>query len=298
MSDADDRCDIEREYEEAGETARVYLRAVGVIDPRPVGTPEYREREERNMRDTILRPWTLDPVSSKDPFARHAASLGLQYFHCGRDAEYLDALLRKDRTHPAYRQALTILVRALRDSDAAVPEQLRQWEQDPGDVEGRWTWERTRDYLVGLTIDAMDTGRDIFVRHRDPVRGQLERDLNRIYAKTGNPPRIPTTDLVAALIVMKHRKWRNWKHGQGLTESDLRELLKQPSSGEIHAIKPDTEVRTSFPNLPVTRSHHSNKPKISICDAVAIVLEKAGQARSYHAVVSMYKRYKKELPVL
>ena len=269
-----------------------------MLDPIAISDPEYREREIRAMRDTILRPWTLDPVSSKDPFARHAASLGLQFLHCGRDAEILDALLRKDRTHPAYRQALTILVRALRDSDAAVPERLRQWEQDPGDVEGRWTWERSRDYLVGLTVDAMDTGRDIFVRHRDPVRGQLERDLDRIYAKAGNPPRLSMKDLVAALIAMKHRKWRNWKNGQGLTESDLRELLKQPSSGEIHAIKPDTEVRTSFPNLPVTRSHHSNKPKISICDAVAIMLEKAGQARSYHAVVSMYKRYKKELPVL
>ena len=177
---------------DAVKTADAYLRAVGVLDPiRQSRIPSIASAKIRAMRDTILRPWTLDPVSSKDPFARHAASLGLQFLHCGRDAEILDALLRKDRTHPAYRQALTILVRALRDSDAAVPERLRQWEQDPGDVEGRWTWERSRDYLVGLTIDAMDTGRDIFVRHRDPVRGQLERDLDRIYAKAGTRPGCP-----------------------------------------------------------------------------------------------------------
>ena len=297
MSRTDTRPEIEREFEDAIETASAYLRALGVQDPAGIRTPGQRRRDFEIMEEAIPRNRSEVVELPKDPFARDAVRLARLYLHYGGDSGVLDDLLQEDRRHPAYRQALTILVCALRDSDAAVPERLRRWERDPGDVEGRWTPERSRDFLVGLTIDAMDTGRGVFVRHRDPVRAQLERDLNRIYAKMGNPPSIPTKDLVAALKAMNHRKWRNWNDGQGLMEGDLREVLKQPSSGEIHGIKPDTEVRTSFPNLPVTRNPAA-KEKVSICDAVAIALEKAGQARSHEAVVSMYKRYKKELPVL
>ena len=232
--------------------------------------------------------------SGKTTTAVKLAHLHLRY---GGDSGVLDDLFQKDRRHPAYRRALTILVRALRDSGAEIPERLRRWEQEPGEVQGRWTPERTRDYLVGLTVDAMDTGRDKFIRHRDPVRGRLERDVNRLYAKAGKPSRIPEKDLVAALNAMKHGKWKCWNNGRGLTESDLRELRKPPASGELHGIMPDTKVRTSFPNLPLTRNHAA-KAKISICDAVAITLEKGKQKRSYEAVVSMYRRYKTELPVL
>ena len=297
MSRTDTRFEIVQEFEDAIETASAYLRALGVQDPAGIWTPGQRRRDFDIMEEAIPRNRSEVVELPKDPFARDAVRLARLYLRYGGDPGILGDLLQKDRRHPAYRQALTILVRALRGSDAAVPERLRRWEQDPGDVEGRWTPERTRDYLVGLTIDAMDTGRDVFVRHRGPVRGQVKRDLNRIYEKMGNPPTIPTKDLVAALNAMKHRKWRNWNNGQGLMESDLRELLKQPSPGEIHAIEPDTGVRTSFPSLPVTRNL-ATKEKVSICDAVAIALKKAGQARSHEAVVSMYKRYKKELPVL
>ena len=36
--------------------------AVGVIGPGAISTPEYRVREKRNMRDTILRGWPPDAI--------------------------------------------------------------------------------------------------------------------------------------------------------------------------------------------------------------------------------------------
>lgn len=291
------RSGIVHELEDAIETAGAYLRALGVLDAEGIWTSEQRRRDFEIMEEAILKSWPEVVELPRDPFARDAVKLAHLYLRYGGDSSVLDDLLQKDRRHPAYRRALTILVRALRDSGAEIPERLRRWEQEPGEVQGRWTPERTRDYLVGLTVDAMDTGRDKFIRHRDPVRGRLERDVNRLYVKAGNPSRIPEKDLVAALNAMKHGEWKSWNNGRGLTESDLRELRKPPASGELHGIMPDTKVRTSFPNLPLTRNHAA-KTKISICDAVAIALEKGKQKRSYEAVVSMYRRYKTELPVL
>ena len=93
MSDADDRCDIEREYEEAKKTAREYLRAVGVLSPegkdKQERDTEQRWREERKMRNTILRGWAPDAVVPNDPSARDATNLGRQYLHCGRDDDSL-----------------------------------------------------------------------------------------------------------------------------------------------------------------------------------------------------------------
>ena len=122
MSDAGARSDIEREFEEAKKTARVYLRAVGVIGPGRVSTPEYREREQRNMRDTILRGWTPDAIVPNDPSARDASILGRQYLHCGRDDEILDALLERGCSHPAFRMALDWVVCGLLATGGDVPE--------------------------------------------------------------------------------------------------------------------------------------------------------------------------------
>ena len=93
MSDAGARSDIEHEFEEAKETARAYLRAVRVIGPDAIPKTEYREREKKIMRDTILRGWTADTMMPTNDSAYRATRLAFQYMHCGRDAEILDALL-------------------------------------------------------------------------------------------------------------------------------------------------------------------------------------------------------------
>ena len=77
MSDADARSDIEREYEEAKKTAREYLRAVGVLSPegkdKQERDTEQRWREERKMRNTILRGWAPDAVVPNDRQQRETA---------------------------------------------------------------------------------------------------------------------------------------------------------------------------------------------------------------------------------
>ena len=300
MSGAGAQSAIESEFAEAKDTARAYLRAVGVPTPDEISMPEYRKREIRIMRNAILEGGAVDVDYPRDPFACHATILGHRYRHYGYDSGNLEVLLEKDRCHPAYREALVIVVCWMREKNSGIPERLRRWEQERGAMKGRWRLQAARDYLIGLLIEAMATGNDtssVFTRHRDPNRGDLERDLKRVYAEAGDPhDRLFTKDVVAALNTMKGNRWRRWNDGKGLTESELSEFLKQPSSGEVHAIKPEAEVRTCFPNLLVTRNPGTNR-EVSICDAVRHALAEGGQSLGYQTVVSIWKRYKK-LPVL
>ena len=117
MSRANARSGIEDEYEEAKETARVYLEAVGVLGLDEDSTSEYRELETTIMRAAILGAVHFP----NDPFAADAAYLGHRYLHRGSDSRILENLLEKDRTHPAYREALTIIVHEMRTMGVAVP---------------------------------------------------------------------------------------------------------------------------------------------------------------------------------
>ena len=135
MSDAGARSDIEREFEEAKETARAYLRAVRVIGPDAIPKTEYREREKKIMRDTILSGWTADAMMPTDDSAYRATRLAFQYMHCGRDAEILDALLERDCSHPAYRLALELVVCGLLATGGDVPERLRRWDDRAAEIE-------------------------------------------------------------------------------------------------------------------------------------------------------------------
>ena len=144
----------------------------------------------------------------------------------------------------------------------------------------------------------MATGKGTFFRYQDTVRGQLDRDLRQLYAKAGNPPDgLPKTDVMTGLNNMRHGRWGRWNDGRGLTEDDLTDILKRPDSGEVHGIRTETEVRTCFPNLPSTRNPAA-KRRVSICDAVAEVMAEEGRRRTYNAVVSIWKRYRSEQPVL
>ncbi len=144
----------------------------------------------------------------------------------------------------------------------------------------------------------MATGSNQFFRYRYTESEQLERDLKRVYAeKKGCPPRgLDREDVAKALNGFSRSPWKERNDGEGLKGSDLSELRKQSSFGELHAIKPKTKVRTCFPNLRVTRNYATTR-HVSICDAVAKALDEGGQARSYEAVVSARRRYKKR-PIL
>ena len=315
MSQSDARSDIESEYEEAKNTACAYLGAVGVLGPakgsklkdhnRPkrIQMSIYRRRQTRILQNAILKDGREAVNLPDDPFARDAAALGHRYLRHGQDSVILETLLEKDGSHPAYREALKIVVREMRTIGGDLPERLRNWEQEPVAVEGRWRSQSTRDYLIGSVIEAMATGYDIFpgfIRHRDPVRGELERDLKRVYAEAGDPPDgLFTKDVVSALNTMKGRRWGRRNDGKGLIESDLSELLKQPSTGEVHSIiqrknvGPKNKVRTCFPSLLVTRTRIT-KQELSICDAVRHALVEGKQALDYQTVVSIWKRYKNQ----
>ena len=294
MSGDDARSGIEREYEEAVETARTYLRTVGVLKKKK---ETLLEREAVLMRDAILRGAGEAVDLPMDPCARHAAALGRQYLHQGGDARILEVLLEKDCIHPAYREALQIVVHGVVAASVDVPEGLQRWEKERGRVSGRRTSEATRNYLIGLVVEAMATGYSdfsIFFRHRDTDRGQLERDLMWVYANAEFPPGgLLMEDIVAALNSMKGRQWRKRNNGNGLTETDLSEFVKQSSAGEIHGINPTTKVHTCFPKLCVTRNH-GTRPGRSICDAVAEALG----GRHYDSVVSAWKRFKKTPTIL
>ncbi len=100
-------------------------------------------------------------------------------------------------------------------------------------------------------------------------------------------------DILEALNGMKGRPWKKCNEGKGLKESDVFELLNQPSSRELHKIIPKTTVRSSFPNLCVMRNRAA-KLEISICDAVTKALADGNQVLSPDTIVSSWKRYKKQ----
>ena len=176
---------------------------------------------------------------------------------------------------------------------ADVPERLQNWDTEREKVTGKWTRENARNYLIGSVVEAMETGSGYFVRW-DPDVVRLKCDLKRVCAKAGNPP---NGLIVTALNAMRDRRWSKWNEGKGLTESDLSELFERFSLREAHAITPKDEVQTTFPSLCRTRNS-STVPERSICDAVAEALGRGSQRRSYDAVVSAWRKYWREQPLV
>ena len=284
MSDADARSDIEREFEEAKETARVYLRAVGVIGPGRVSTPEYREREQRNMRDTILRGWAPDAVVPNDPSARDATNLGRQYLHCARDDEILDALLERGCSHPAYRLALELVVCGLLATGGDVPERLRRWDEEPrklkAPVKGRWRPEPVQNWLIGMVVEMMVTGTNVLAHYEKSQKMQqhLQRDLRAVHAEGAKPiEERSIEDDLEGVNKRRERRRGDPNERRSLTQHDLVSLTDQSSlmAVGVDGIIPDVEVRRSFANLrwisgEATKDRHCTH---SICDAVAEVLQ-------------------------
>ena len=297
MSDTDTQSDIEIEFADAVRTASAYMRALRVFELGKVSTEEHRKRETEALRKAIQQNRNQVIELPMHPLARDAAALGNNYLHRGRDPKILKTLLKKDCTHPAYRKALNIVVSELGKTPEGIPKSLKRWRKERGKVKGRWTVKSTRDYLIGLVVEAMATGHTSFHRYGDSIGGQLDQDLVQIHAKAGSRPEgFLMEEILEALNGLKGRPWKKMNNGKGITERDLCRHLKRSATGELHAIMPETEVRTSFPNLRLKRGYKA-KREISICDAVAAALEKEKQALSVDAIVSAWEQYQKQ-PVL
>ena len=117
MSGTDAQSAIEKEFEQAKSTARAYLQAVRVFDPDVTST---RENDLSIMQEIISTSMQGSVHLPYNPFARHAAYLARQYLVRGYDADILQTLLEKDCSHPAYREALTIVVREMRKNGVAL----------------------------------------------------------------------------------------------------------------------------------------------------------------------------------
>ena len=305
--------EVESEFNEAVETARVYLTAVEVLDPNGSLSIWCPKCEVRIMRSAILTNYGEAVDLPRDPFARHAAKLGYEYLRHGRDLQKIEVLLERDSCHPAYREALKIVVSEVHSTGVDMPERLRRWKEEREEVKGRWRPEATRDYLIGLVIDAMEIGHWVepmtrgsdpftsFIRQQDKDRERLKRDWHQIYGKGGTSSNRlcakDVEDIVKALNEAYPYRWGKRNHGRGLTDREFIDLLKQPHAGERHAIIPETEVRTSFPNLPVTRVRDT-KFEFSLCDAVFKALPANTKITTYDTVVSAWKGYNKKQLVL
>ena len=349
MSGANERSGVEFEYEDATKTALAYLQAVGVVEPYEDSTPEYREPETNILPDAIMREAGVDDPDEdglskyrereyreretatmgaailgatqlpNDPFAADAAYLGHRYLHRGSDSGVLESLLEKDRKHPAYRKALTILLHEMRRAGVAIPERLQRWEHEHERVTGRWSQQATQKYRIGLVVEAMATGSNVLVLcgEKERTLRQLQVDLRAVHEQLGGKSfreryaghaserlqdiercheirndyvlKIPNgiERTLEILNGMNARPWGHRDQGKGLTASDLVEMTNLPLSEGmgVHAIRPAIKVRKHFPNLYATRNDDTEAQGLyySICNAVADVLEeeKARRAGNY-----------------
>ena len=301
MSGADVRSDIEREFKEAKRVARAYLRSAGLLPPEEKSKQEYeteqRWREERNMRDTILRGSSLQGEPN-DPDARDAADLGRRYLHCGRDDEVLDALLERDCSHWAYRLALDWVVCGLLATGADVPVRLRGWDEEPRKakvrVKRRWRPETVQNHRIGMVVEMMVTGTNVLFQYGEGGREkeQLRRDLQAAYVEIGKPSKeLSPGEILKIVNQRRSRRRGNADARRPFTETELVELLQrlsiEPDIGS-HLLQPPIDYRSnvgpSFPNL-LWVSGEATKDKrdevgkekkhhtYSICDAVAEVLQ-------------------------
>ena len=318
MSRANALSEIKREHEEAKKTARAYLRAVGVLGP-GIRTDEYREREVRTIRCVIVQGRMGEGDFPNDPFAVGAALLGHRYLHQGYDSRSLDTLLAWDRPHPAYREALTIIVGEMRRRNVDLPGPLRRWKQEHKRTKERWRSERTQNYRIGLVIEAMAVGSNVLVvcGENERTLRQLQVDLRAVHEQLGGksfgelcsghaserlqdiercheirndyvlmiPNGIERT--LEILNGMNARPWGHRDQGKGLTASDLVEMTNLPLSEGmgVHGIWTAIKVRKHFPNLYATCNDDTEAQGLyySICNAVADVLEeeKARRAGNY-----------------
>ena len=293
MSGAAVRSDIEREFKEAKRVARAYLQSAGVLPPEGKSKHEYeteeRWRDERSMRDTILRG-SAPHGSPNDPDAYDATELGRQYLHDGCDDEVLDALLERECCHWAYRLALDWVVCGLIAAGVDVPVRLRRWDEEPRKaktrVKRRWRPETVQNRRIGVIVEMMVTGTNVLEHYGEGEKDkeQLQHDLQATSAEAGKPiEELPTDEVLERVNKRRSRRRGNAEARRPLTEDELVELIRGLSTGVSagsHMISPpmdyDWKVAPSFPNLhwmSGEATKDSDDRTYSICDAVAEVLQ-------------------------
>ena len=300
MSGADVRPDIEREFREAKRVARAYLRSGGLLPPEGKSKQEHdkeqRWREERNMRDTILRGSSLYGLPN-DPDAYAAADLGRRYLHCGRDDEVLDALLEGDCFHAAYRLALDWVVCGLLATGADVPLRLRRWDEEPRNakprVKRKWRPETVQNHRIGMVVEMMVTGSNVLFQYGEgeSEKEQFRRDVQAAYAEIGKPfAELSPGEVLKVVNQRRSRRRGNADARRPFTETEFVELVQrlsiEPDIGS-HMLRPPIDygsnVGPSFPNLPWVSGEatkDNSHRTYSICDAVAEVLQEELPRRS------------------
>ena len=179
---------IKREFEDAKKTARVYLRAVEVLDPDKISATKNREREIGRMADAILGNQKVARHMPNDPDTRRAATLACRYLHYGHDPEVLKDLLEWSRykpskqhePHPAYRLALGLAMCGLLIAGADIPKPLRSWARVRPAKKARWRPKGTRNYRIGMVVEAMASGTNILIPGAGRGRCDIARPRPRV----------------------------------------------------------------------------------------------------------------------
>ena len=269
MSGNDIKLRIKAEYDECKITARAYLKALRVLELSNVSITEFRQSQATKVEDLLLHGGVLVVDLPDDPKAREAGILAHRFLSGNQDLEILNSLIAKE-DEPAYGMVLAILKSNLDAKSAYMAERLRIW--NPGresGKQGRWRLNPTRNYLIGMVVEALDMGTNVLFRweksEREQERLQRERDQlqgdlkaigglsigshNEILKSGSELPenlaeellpsahdelshqlnRFPIEHRIERLNQMEARPWKRKNGGAGLTARDLVELTNPPS---------------------------------------------------------------------
>jgi putative DNA primase/helicase len=171
-------------------------KAVACIGALP-GTLEDRAilvRMRRRRRDESVTPLRLDRLDAFEPLRRQAARWAADHLDALRVADPDVPPQLHDRAADNWRPLLAI-------ADAAA---------------GPWP-ERARRAAVLLSAVGEGDGAPAEV---------LLADIRALFAERG-ADRLPSEDIVAALVKLEDRPWPEWKHGKPLTVRQLARLLSR-----------------------------------------------------------------------
>jgi hypothetical protein len=175
----------------------------------PTFCPKVIGLKGRKLPDTTLSRAIIIELKRKKPSHR------VEHFRHLDDAEF--ANLR--------RQALRWTMDNIATLETAVPKLPAGFDNRIGDnwrlmiaiadlAGGEWPDQARQAASVIAKVDAGDMS----------IRVQLLADIRDIFA-TKSVDRIPTSELIAALVDIDSHPWAEWKNGKGITDSGLARLL-------------------------------------------------------------------------
>jgi hypothetical protein len=175
----------------------------------PTFCPKVIGLKGRKLPDTTLSRAIIIELKRKKPSDR------VEHFRHLDDAEF--ASLR--------RQALRWTMDNIATLETAVPKLPAGFDNRIGDnwrlmiaiadlAGAEWPDQARQAATVIVKVNASDRS----------IRVQLLADIRDIFA-TKSVDRIPTTELIAALVDIDSHPWAEWKNGKGITDSGLAKLL-------------------------------------------------------------------------